>query len=69
MKQTLLQRLFGIGTIIASSSDASMGNFQLQNIRMPEYVWKLLFNKVEEERQQKRVGVREFCGEDTEIEE
>lgn len=69
LKQTFFQRVFGIGSIVISSSDASLGNFQLQNIKTPETIWKLLSNRVEEERQQKRVGVREFYGDDVEIEE
>ncbi len=72
LKQTFFQRVFGIGSIVISSSDASLGNFQLQNIKTPETVWKLLSDRVEEERQQKRVGVREFYGDDgddVEIEE
>lgn len=69
LRQTFFQRVFGLGSIVVSSSDASLGNFQLQNIKTPETVWKLLSDRVEEERQQKRVGVQEFYGDDTEIEE
>lgn len=69
LRQTFLQRVFGIGSIVISSSDASLGNFQLQNIKTPETVWRLLSDRVEEERQQKRVGVRELYGDDAETEE
>ncbi|MSS36524.1 PH domain-containing protein [Clostridium porci] len=69
VKCTFLQRVFGIGTILVSSSDMSMGNFLNQNVRKPEEVWKLLSDKVEEQRQQKRVGVRELYGDASENDE
>ena len=33
LRQGFFQRLFGLGTINISSSDSSMGNFQLKNIK------------------------------------
>ena len=60
LKQTLLQRIFGLGTITVTSNDRSSGTFQIVNIVNPESVKELLSSKVEEERMRKRVASREF---------
>ena len=58
--RSLLQRIFGLGTIHISSKDRSMGNFEFKNIRNVMQVKDGLSAKVEAERDRKRVGVREY---------
>ena len=42
LRQGFFQRLFGLGTINISSSDSSMGNFQLKNIKKSHDVKEML---------------------------
>ena len=58
--RTLLQRIFGLGTIHINSKDKSLGNFDFINIRDVMKVKDDLSARVEAERDRKRVGVREF---------
>lgn len=62
LRQGFFQRLFGLGTINISSSDSSMGNFQLKNIKKSHDVKEMLSDAVETERERKRVSMREFVG-------
>ena len=62
LRQSFLQRIFGLGTINISSSDSTMGNFQLINIRKSRDVKEMLSDTVEIERERKRVSMREFVG-------
>ena len=59
-RQTLGQRIFGVGTIRCCSGDKSLGDFEIQSIKDPEYVMEMLSNKVEQERDRKRVTSREY---------
>jgi len=62
LRQSFLQRIFGLGTINISSSDSTMGNFQLINIKKSRNVKEMLSDTVEIERERKRVSMREFVG-------
>ena len=62
LRQSFIQRLFGLGTINISSSDSTMGNFQLINIKKSRNVKEMLSDTVETERERKRVSMREFVG-------
>lgn len=62
LRQSFLQRIFGLGTINISSSDSTMGNFQLINIKKSRNVKEMLSDTVETERERKRVSMREFVG-------
>ncbi|MBP3879817.1 MAG: PH domain-containing protein [Lachnospiraceae bacterium] len=62
LRQSFLQRIFGLGTINISSSDSTMGNFQLINIKNSRDVKEMLSDTVEIERERKRVSMREFVG-------
>ena len=62
LRQSFLQRIFGLGTINISSSDSTMGNFQLINIKKSRDVKEMLSDTVEIERERKRVSMREFVG-------
>ena len=59
LKQSLWQRLAGIGTIHCCSSDASMGEFELRGIKNPRQVKHLLSDQIEKQRMRKRVSYRE----------
>lgn len=69
MSRTLSQKIFGIGTIQVSSSDKSLGNFELKNIKNAAQVKEQLSSLVEENREKKRVSNREFMGNDMEQED
>lgn len=60
LKQTLIQRIFNLGTISVTSNDRSLGNFELKNIKNPEVTKELLSKNVEEERIKKRISGREY---------
>ena len=59
-KRTLWQRLFGVGTVTVISSDKTMPNLVLKNIKDPIYVKELIHNQVEEAKIKRRVRVGEI---------
>ena len=62
--RSLLQRIFGMGTIHISSKDKTLGNFDLINLKNVMDVKEDLSKKVEAQRDSKRVSVREYMGDD-----
>ena len=60
LKRTLLQKLFGTGSILCHSSDKTMGDFEIINIKRSYDVKNLLSDLIEKERMAKRVSNREF---------
>ncbi|MDD7402976.1 MAG: PH domain-containing protein [Butyribacter sp.] len=62
LSKTLLQKIFGIGTITVSSADKTLGEFELKNIKNPNQVKEQLSALVEENRDKKRVTNREYMG-------
>lgn len=60
MTRTLGQKLFGLGSINVHSSDASLKDFTIKNIKKPKYVKELLSELVEKQRDEKRVVNREL---------
>ena len=66
LHRSLFQRIFGLGTVEVKSSDSSMANFQLENIKNSADVKEQLSVLVEEERQRKKVSSREFMSFDSE---
>lgn len=61
--RTLWQRLFGVGTVTVMSSDKSMPNLVLKNIKDPVYIKELIHNQVEEMKLRRRVRFGEIMGE------
>lgn len=59
LEMTLIQRIFGVGTIGCCSADKSLGDFKIENIKKPRQVKELLSTTIEEERKNKRVYSRE----------
>ena len=65
MVQSLWQRLFGVGTVIVYTSDASSSasrQFRLINIKNPLYVRDLLSRRVEVARDEMGIQGAEFIG-------
>ena len=58
--RTLWQRLFGVGTIIVASSDKTMPNLVLKNIKDPIFVKELIHKQVEEMKIKRRVRFGEI---------
>ena len=54
-RRNLWQRLFGVGTVIVISSDKTMPNLVLKNIKDPVMVKELIHKQVEEMKIQRRV--------------
>ncbi len=60
LNRTFGQRIFKLGTIHCCSADKSTPEFDIKNIKSSEAVKELLSDKVEQERQKKRVSSREY---------
>ena len=58
--RNLWQRLFGVGTVVVVSSDKSMPNLVLKNIKDPVTVKELIHEQVEEMKIRRRVRVGEI---------
>ena len=71
LKRSLIQRIFGLGTINCHSVDKTMKNFEIKNIKDSENVKNQLSDLIEEARRSNRVSSREFMTEpeDDEIED
>ena len=64
LKRSFGQRIFGVGSIIVSSSDKSLGTFEIRNIKHAANVKEMLSVQVEQQREAKRVVGREYMGGD-----
>ena len=60
MKRSLLQRIFGVGTIHCCSADKTTPEFEIKDIKKPFEVKEMISKMVEEERDKKRVSGREY---------
>ena len=58
--RSLWQRLFGVGTVMVMSSDKSMPNLVLKNIKDPVAVKELIHQQVEETKIRRRVRFGEI---------
>lgn len=58
--RSLWQRLFGVGTVAVASSDKSMPNLVLKNIKDPIFVKELIHKQVEETKIKRRVRFGEI---------
>ena len=59
LSRTLMQRVFVLSTIHCNSSDKTLGNFDIINIKDGEEVKEILSQSVERERIARRVSTRE----------
>lgn len=64
LKRSLGQRIFGVGSIIVSSSDKSLGTFEIKNVKNSANVKEMLSVQVEQQREAKRVISRENMNDD-----
>jgi len=64
VRSTLGQRIFGLGSIIVDSSDKTLKQFEIKNIKKAKEIKEQLSKLVEEERQRKRITGREYMGDD-----
>ncbi|MEE1113495.1 MAG: PH domain-containing protein [Eubacterium sp.] len=60
VKRTLGQRIFGMGTIEVHSSDRTLRDFKIENIKNVHEVKEMISKNVELMRDKKRVTSREF---------
>lgn len=60
LKQSLLQRLFGVGTIHCCSVDVSSPEFDISSVRMPRKVRDMLSEAVDTQRKERNVTSSEF---------
>ena len=59
-ERTLWQRMFGVGTVTVMSSDKSMPNLVLKNVKDPVFVKELIHKQVEEMKIKRRVRFGEI---------
>ncbi len=60
LSRSFFQKLFNLGTITVASSDKSLHNFEIKNIKDPKEVKEKLSELVEAQRNEKRVMSREI---------
>ena len=63
-RRSLWQRLFGVGTVIVISSDKTMPNLVLKNVKDPVFVKELIHKQVEEVKIKRRVRLGEIMTSD-----
>ena len=64
LKQSLFQRIFGVGTIHCCSADTSTPEFDITSVKIPQKVRDLLSDTVEKERHEKKIASAEFINMD-----
>ncbi len=62
LNRPLGQRIFGVGTIHCCTADKSTPEFDISKVKNSEYVKNFLSDKIEEQRDKKRIAGREFLG-------
>jgi uncharacterized membrane protein YdbT with pleckstrin-like domain len=60
LSRTLIQKIFGLGTIHIDSTDKDLKCFEIENVKNSEQVKELISEAVEKERVRNRVTSREF---------
>ena len=63
-QRTLWQRIFGVGTVTVVSSDKTMPNLVMKNVKDPVFVKELLHKQVEEMKIRRRVRLGEIMTSD-----
>lgn len=61
-RQTLWQKIFGVGSVILTTADKTTPILELKSIKTPDRVRKALSNLVEQRRDEKRVAGKEMFG-------
>lgn len=60
LTRTLVQKMFGLGTITCNTSDKTSPILEIKNIKESQVVKEMLSEAVEKERMNKRVSSREY---------
>jgi uncharacterized membrane protein YdbT with pleckstrin-like domain len=68
-RRSLWQRLFGVGTVTVISSDKTMPNLVLKNIKDPIFVKELIHSQVEEAKIKRRVRFGEIMTDGDDLDE
>ena len=63
-QRSLWQRIFGVGTVTVVSSDKTMPNLVMKNVKDPVFVKELLHRQVEEMKIRRRVRLGEIMTSD-----
>ena len=63
------ERLFSLGTIHCCSGDKTAPEFDIKHIKNPREIKEILSDMVEEEREKRRVGTREYIDADADSED
>ena len=61
-KQSLWQKIFGVGSVILSTADKTTPVLELKNIKTPDRIRKALSTLVELRRDEKRITGKEMIG-------
>ena len=61
-KQSIWQKIFGVGSVILTTADKTSPLLEIKNIKTPDRVRKALSNLVEQRRDEKRVTGKEMFG-------
>lgn len=64
LKRSFAERIFGLGTIHLCTGDKSTPEIDIARIKNPREVRTLLSDRVEEERSERYVGIREYMDDD-----
>lgn len=64
LERSFVQKIFGIGSVVVTSSDRNLGTFVLKNIKNAKEVKEQIADLVEKQRDAKRVVSREFMDDD-----
>ncbi|MBE5762030.1 MAG: PH domain-containing protein [Clostridiales bacterium] len=64
MKRSLGQKIFSVGSVMVKSSDKTLPDLELKNIKDPLYVKETLHKLVEENKLSRRMRVAELMGDD-----
>lgn len=62
VSQTLWQRIFGVGSVNITSTDSSLPNLTMKNVKHPYEVKELIHQFVEEAKLTYKVRISEFVG-------
>ena len=60
LKRSLIQRIFGVGTIHCCSADKTTPVFEIRDIKQPSEVKEILSVNIEKQRDKKRISGSEF---------
>ena len=61
-KQSIWQKIFGVGSVILTTADKTTPVLELKNIKTPDRIRKALSTLVEQRRDEKRVTAKEMFG-------